>query len=913
MPVVVVESPAKAKTINKYLGSDYTVLASYGHVRDLPPKDGSVDPEHDFDMTWEVGADSRKHVKAIADALKDDNALILATDPDREGEAISWHLKEALTKRKSIKKDTEVRRVTFNAITKAAVTEAMQNPREIDAPLVEAYLARRALDYLVGFNLSPVLWRKLPGARSAGRVQSVCLRLIVEREMEIEAFRPREYWSVKALLSTPRGQEFEARLTVLAGKKLDRYDLANETQAEMAVQAVASRALHVASVEAKPASRNPSAPFMTSTLQQEASRKFGMGAKQCMAAAQRLYEAGHITYMRTDGIDMAPEAVHAARDAIKERFGADYVPSSPRMYKNKAKNAQEAHECIRPTDMRRDAPSLKLTDADQRKLYDLIWKRTLACQMAAARMERTTVEIASKDGEVGLRATGQVVLFDGFLKVYEEGRDDVVEDDDRRLPQISEGDAAKFAGTSLQPEFDKAGEKEGATPARDGRNGAAVLAGNGAVLALQHHTQPPPRYTEATLVKRMEELGIGRPSTYASVISTIQDREYVRKDKNRLIPEDKGRIVTIFLLNFFKRYVEYDFTAALEEELDDVSAGSRDYKELLAKFWRDFSAAIAETSELRISEVLDVLDDALAPQLYPPKEDGSDPRTCPLCGEGSLHLKTSRSGGFVGCSRYPECRYTRPIGGDAAEQGDRVLGVDQGDEITLRSGRFGPYVQRGEATAEQPKPPRASLPKGWAPDAMDLEKALTLLSLPRFIGSHPEDGEPIEAGIGRYGPYVKHNRLYANLKEVDEVFEIGINRAVDVLAEKASKRGGGRAAAKALKELGEHPEEGGAVNVMEGRYGPYVKWDKVNATLPKDTDPADVTMDMAVALIAEKAAKKGPKKKAAVKKPAAKKTAAKTGTAKKAAAKSSGNAKTAAKKPAAKKTAAKASAKTADE
>ena len=838
MPVVVVESPAKAKTINKYLGSDYTVLASYGHVRDLPPKDGSVDTEHDFEMKWEIGVDSRKHVKAIADALKDDDTLILATDPDREGEAISWHLEEALRKRKAIGKTTAVSRVVFNAITKTAVTEAMKNPREIDGDLVEAYLARRALDYLVGFNLSPVLWRKLPGARSAGRVQSVCLRLIVEREMEIEAFKAREYWSVKALLSTPRGQDFEARLTSLAGKKLDRYDIENATQAEMAVQAITSRDLTVTSVEAKPASRNPSPPFMTSTLQQEASRKFGMGARQTMSAAQRLYEAGYITYMRTDGIDMAPEAVHAARDAIKDLYGADYVPSSPRMYKNKAKNAQEAHECIRPTEMTRDASAIKTTDADQRKLYDLIWKRTLACQMESARMERTTVDIGSQDGQVGLRATGQVVLFDGFLKIYEEGRDDQAgDDDDKRLPQITEGDKT---------------EKRSVTPE-------------------QHFTQPPPRYTEATLVKKMEELGIGRPSTYASIVTTIQEREYVRKDKNRLIPEDKGRIVTIFLLNFFRKYVGYEFTANLEDELDKVSAGDLDYKQVLNRFWHDFSAAIAETSELRITEVLDVLDEALAPQLYPPREDGSDPRSCPLCGEGSLHLKTSRTGGFVGCSRYPECRYTRPIGGEGADGGDRVLGEDQGDEISLRSGRFGPYVQRGEVTEDNKKPPRASLPKGWSPDDMDLEKALLLLNLPREIGPHPEDGEMVEAGIGRYGPFVKHGKLYANLKDPDDVFTIGMNRAVEELAKKAASRGQGRAAAKPLKELGEHPEGGGAINIMDGRYGPYVKWEKVNATLPKDTDPQDVTLDMAIQLIAEKSAKSGKGKKA----PARKKAAAK--------------------------------------
>jgi len=846
MPVVVVESPAKAKTINKYLGSDYTVLASYGHVRDLPPKDGSVDPDHDFEMTWEVGNDSRKHVKAIADALKDDDALILATDPDREGEAISWHLQEALTKRRAIKKSTAVSRVTFNAITKSAVAEAMKNPRQVDTPLVEAYLARRALDYLVGFKLSPVLWRKLPGARSAGRVQSVCLRLIVEREMEIEAFNPQEYWTVKALLKTPRGQEFEARLVTLAGDKLDKFDLSNSTQAEMAVQAIQSRDLKVSAVEAKPANRNPSAPFMTSTLQQEASRKFGMGARQTMNAAQRLYEAGHITYMRTDGIDMAPEAVMAARDAIKERYGDDYVPNSPRMYKNKAKNAQEAHECIRPTDMRRDAPSLRLTDADQRKLYDLIWKRTIACQMTAARLERTTVDIISDDGQVGLRANGQVVLFDGFMKVYEEGRDDVVDDDDKRLPQLMQGD--KTAKRDIQPE--------------------------------QHFTQPPPRYTEATLVKRMEELGIGRPSTYASVITTIQDREYVRKDKNRLFPEDKGRIVTIFLLNFFRKYVGYEFTAQLEEQLDNVSAGDENYKDVLGHFWRDFSTAIAETSELRITEVLDVLDDALAPQLYPPREDGSDPRVCPKCGAGQLHLKTSRTGGFVGCGNYPECTYTRPIAGEGAEGDERVLGEDNGDEIHLKSGRFGPYVQRGEPTPENKKPPRASLPKGWSKDDMDLEKALTLLSLPREIGMHPEGGM-ITSNFGRFGPYVMHQLpdeakpVYANVKDPNDVFEIGMNRAVEILAEKRANPGrrGGGTAAKPLKELGEHPESGGPVNVMEGRYGPYVKWEKVNATLPKDVKAEDVTMDMAVALIAEKASKKGGKKKAPAKKKAATKKA----------------------------------------
>jgi len=854
MPVVVVESPAKAKTINKYLGADYTVLASYGHVRDLPAKDGSVDPGHDFAMTWEVAADSRKHVRAIAEALKTDDVLILATDPDREGEAISWHLQEALAP--TIRKGKQVSRVTFNAITKSAVTQAMKQPRQVDQALVDAYLARRALDYLVGFTLSPVLWRKLPGAKSAGRVQSVCLRLIVDREMEIEAFRAREYWTVAANLVTPRGQEFEARLTVLGGRKLDKYDIPTATAAELAVQAVTARSLTVKSVEARPASRNPYPPFMTSTLQQEASRKFGMGAKQCMGAAQRLYEAGHITYMRTDGIDMAPEAVMAARDEIRRRFGAAYVPDSPRMYKNKARNAQEAHECIRPTDMQASPDSLKL-EPDQRKLYDLIWKRTIASQMSAARMERTTVDLASADAQVELRATGQVVLFDGFLKVYEEGRDDE-DEDEGRLPQILQGEPA---------------EKRGITPE-------------------QHFTQPPPRYTEATLVKRMEELGIGRPSTYASILTTIQDRDYVRKDKNRLIPEDKGRLVTAFLSNYFRKYVEYDFTADLESQLDDVSAGERDYKEVLARFWRDFSAAIAETADLRIGEVLEKIDEFLGPHLYPPRADGSDPRLCQVCGTGRLHLKTARSGGaFIGCGNYPECRYTRPISvsgddGAAGFSDGQVLGQDEnGLPVTLRNGRFGPYVQRGEATAEHPKPPRASLPKGWTPESLTLERALMLLNLPRRIGPHPADGQMVEAAIGRFGPYVKHGATYANLADVDEVFTIGMNRAVEVIAQKAARGRGTAAAAQPLRDLGTHPD-GGVVQVMPGRYGPYVKWAKINATLPKDLSPDTVTLDEALALIAEKAGKggkvKAPRKAAA--KPAAKAAGAKTAVAKKPAA-----------------------------
>ena len=645
----------------------------------------------------------------------------------------------------------------------------MKNARQVDMPLVEAYLARRALDYLVGFNLSPVLWRKLPGSKSAGRVQSVCLRILTERETEIEAFRNREYWSVRVVLASPRGQEYEARLISLAGKKLDKFDLENQTQAELAEQAISSRELKIKAVEAKPASRNPSAPFMTSTLQQEASRKLGMGARQTMSTAQRLYEAGYITYMRTDGIDMAPEAVTMARDAIKNRYGANYIPPNPRVYKNKAKNAQEAHECIRPTDMTMDADSLKIIDGDQRKLYDLIWKRTLACQMEGARLERTAVEIGSDDGQIGLRATGQVILFDGFLRIYEEGRDDeVIEDEDKRLPQLNESEKADKR--SVKPE--------------------------------QHFTQPPPRFTEATLVKRMEELGIGRPSTYASIVTTIQDRGYVSKDRNRLVPEDKGRLVIAFLENYFRRYVGYGFTAELEAQLDDVSAGDRDYKDVLGRFWQDFSASIAETSELRITEVLEKINEVFEPHLFPANEDGTNPRLCPNCNLGKLSMRTARSGGaFIGCSNYPECRYTRAFGppGSEDESGippeGKLLGEDTEDQIYAFKGRFGPYVQRGQVTEGNKKPPRQSIPKEWPPTEVNLEQAVRLLSLPREIGPHPEDGIMVWANIGRYGPYLKHaestsNRggTNANLENIEEVFTVGMNRAVQLLAEKIASR-----------------------------------------------------------------------------------------------------------------------------
>ena len=849
MAVVVVESPAKAKTINKYLGSDFTVLASYGHVRDLPKKDGSVKPDEDFAMEWEVDTDGAKRVRAIAEALKGeaedgDDKLILATDPDREGEAISWHLLEALRKRRAVRKSTTIERVVFNAITKTAVTEAMKNPRDIDQPLVDAYLARRALDYLVGFTLSPVLWRKLPGSKSAGRVQSVALRLVVEREMEIEKFQAREYWSVSVEMTTPGGAKFTARLAELDGQKLDKFALGDEGAASKAVAAIEARQFAVASVEAKPATRNPYPPFTTSTLQQEASRKIGMSPKQTMSTAQKLYEAGHITYMRTDGVDMAPEAVAQARSVIASRFGDAYQPAQPRVYKSKQKNAQEAHECIRPTDMSKAAAEIVGLEADAKSLYDLIWKRSVASQMESARLERTTVDIRSPDAAVGLRATGQVVKFDGFLKLYQEDRDDAPaeggeEEDSSRLPAMSQGDAL---------------HREKVTPA-------------------QHFTQPPPRYSEAALVKRMEELGIGRPSTYASIISVIQDREYVRKDKGRLVPEDRGRLVTAFLENFFQRYVEYDFTASLEESLDDVSGGREEWKALLRRFWEDFHANAEDTLKLRNAEVIDKVNEALADHIFPPREDGAPPRQCPLCNMGQLSLKPGRYGAFIGCSNYPECKYTRQLGGEAApaeaaSADGKLLGQhpDTGEDVTLRVGRFGPYVQLGEPPeGSKEKPHRSSLPKGVAADEVELELAVQLLSLPRDVGPHPEDGEMITAGLGRYGPFVKHGSTFANLPDWRDALEVGLNRAVTLIAEKREKGGGRRSAAAPLRELGAHPEDGEPIAVYSGRYGPYVKHKKTNATLPKEIDPAAVTLEQAVELIAAKAGKKGSAKKAAKK------------------------------------------------
>ena len=850
--VVVVESPAKAKTINKYLGPDYEVLASYGHVRDLPAKDGSVLPDEGFAMTWSVDSRAEKRLKEITQAVKRAGRLYLATDPDREGEAISWHIAEELKRRKALK-GIEVKRVVFNEVTKSAVVEAFKHPRDLNDELIDAYLARRALDYLVGFTLSPVLWRKLPGSRSAGRVQSVALRLICEREAEIEIFRPREYWTIDVTLRNQADATFQARLTSLDGRKLERFDLPDQASADQARALLeGARRFMVGKIERKDVQRNPFPPFTTSTLQQESSRKLRLGATRTMRLAQQLYEGvdfqgetvGLITYMRTDGVQISQEAIQAARQTISDSFGDAYLPNSPRVYRSKAKNAQEAHEAIRPTDLSRRPEELRgKLEPDAWKLYELIWKRTLASQMASARLEQVGVDIAVDEGAAGLRATGSILTFDGFLRLYREDRDDPSESDetnDRRLPKLSENDNLS----------------------RD------------SVTADQHFTQPPPRYSEASLVKKLEELGIGRPSTYASIIQVLQDREYVRLDKRRFLPEDRGRLVTAFLTSFFERYVQYGFTADLETQLDEISGGRAQWQTVLQQFWDAFHAAVDETKDLRIAAVIDALDEDLGPHFFPidPEKPDVDPRACPSCGTGRLGLRIAKSGGFIGCSNYPECRYTRPLAVpvpgaedaklNGAEPKELGQDPDSGEGVTLRSGPFGPYIQLGEAS-DGAKPKRVSLPKGLALDEVSLDKALALLALPREIGTHPETGETISAGIGRYGPYLKHGKAFCSLKE-DDVLTVGLNRAVTLLAE-APRRG----QAAPGKPVGEHPD-GGPITLHSGRYGPYVKHGRVLASLPKSMAPEELDLETAVELIAKQAARKKAKKPA--KKSAAKKS-----------------------------------------
>ena len=847
MKVVIVESPAKAKTINKYLGNDYIVLASFGHIRDLPSKDGSVKPDEDFAMVWAVDSAAKKRISEIANALKDADELILATDNDREGEAISWHVLEVLNKKKALK-DKKIQRVVFNAITPNAIAKAMQNPRDIDMPLVDAYLARRALDYLVGFTLSPILWRKLPGSRSAGRVQSVTLRLVCDKELEIERFKPKEYWKVQTSLEKS-AKVFDARLLSIGDKKIDKHDVTNGDEAAKIKTAIDGGDFEVINVEKKPTKRNPYAPFTTSSLQQDASSRLGFSPTHTMRVAQKLYEGiniggqtvGLITYMRTDAVQISSEGISQTRDAISKEFGNDYLPEKPRIYQSKAKNAQEAHEAIRPTDLFRNPNQLKNLDADQLKLYSLIWKRVMASQMKAAEIARTTADIKVLNSDVILRAIGSVVTFPGFLALGGV-KEDNVKDDERELPKLEVGDKPELKSCEIEQNF----------------------------------TKPPARYTEASLIKKMEEIGIGRPATYANTIAVLKDRDYVRLEKKALFPEDRGRLVTAFLESFFTKYVAFDFTADLEHQLDEVSNGDLSYKQLLETFWKDFSAHTEEIKDLRITAVLDALNEILGDHIFPAREDGKDKRLCPTCEKGRLSLKLGKFGAFIGCENYPDCKHTAQLsesatGKSAGEMNqDEELGVDpdNGEIVYKKTGRFGPYVQRGDGKEAK----RSSIPKTWEPSSVDLEKALKLLALPRDVGEHPSDKKMIVANLGRYGPYVNHNGIYANLSDPDEVFSVGLNRAVDLLAEKAAS-GGKRAAATILKELGEHPD-GGAINVLDGRYGPYVKYQKTNATLPKDIEPKDVTLEQAIELIAAKA-KAPKKKKAAKKKPTKKKTAAK--------------------------------------
>ncbi|MGE3771269.1 MAG: type I DNA topoisomerase, partial [Bdellovibrionales bacterium] len=841
--VVVVESPAKAKTINKYLGSGYTVLASFGHVRDLPPKDGSVEPDNDFNMHWELSERAGRPLSDIAKALKGAGTLYLASDPDREGEAIAWHVKDVLRDKGALK-NVDVKRITFNEITKAAIKDAIANPRELDQPLIDAYLARRALDYLVGFSLSPVLWRKLPGSRSAGRVQSVALRLICERESEIEAFKAEEYWTIGANFQTSTGQVFPARLTQWRGKKLEKFDINNEAAATAVVNGLQGATFNVGSVERKQVRRNPYAPFTTSTLQQEGSRKLYLGATRIMRIAQQLYEGvdiggetvGLITYMRTDGVTIGADAINAIRNQIGKDFGNDYLPPAARVYQTKTKNAQEAHEAIRPTDIaRRPQDVAKYLDDEQKKLYTLIWQRTMASQMAAAVMDQVSVDIIANKEAAMFRATGSVVQFPGFLSVYQDAKEEEDNEENRRLPNVQQNETVDMA--DITPD--------------------------------QHFTEPPPRYSEASLVKTLEELGIGRPSTYASIMQVLQDRNYVKLDKRRFTPEDRGRLVTTFLMTYFKKYVEYDFTAKLEEELDEIAEAKTKYKKVLKEFWAGFHKAIDGTKDLRVSEVLDVLDAELGPHFFP---DGN--RTCPACKTGRLGLKLGKFGAFIGCSNYPECKHTQQLAvatdenGQApiASDGPKELGVDEktGLMITLRRGPYGPYVQLGEAPEkpkEKPKrkkgekaekipgPKRVSLPRGINAADLDLAMAQKLLTLPRDIGLHPDNADMITAGIGRFGPYLKWGATYKSIPAGDDVLTIGLNRAVDLLSTAKPKT--------PAVEVGKHPQNKKPILMATGRFGPYLKWGKIMATVPKEDRDGTLSLERAVEILAAKAEKGG--------------------------------------------------------
>ncbi len=848
--VVVVESPAKARTIERYLGPAYKVHASFGHVRDLVAKDGAVDPDNDFTMQYETPSDGRKHIQSIAADLAADGELFLATDPDREGEAIAWHILAALREgRGRPAPDFTAHRVTFHEVTRDAILDAFRKPGAINMDLVDAQQARRALDHLVGFTLSPILWRKLPGARSAGRVQSVALRLICERETAIDAFRQQEYWTIDVALTNPEGAPFSARLTRLDGKTLEKFGLPDETAAQQAAERAAAGEYRVTEIEKKQIERFPQPPFTTSTLQQEASRKLGFAAARTMRTAQSLYEGvtvdgtgvGLITYMRTDSVALAPAAVAAIRKMILRQFGERYRPDRPHRHRSRARNAQEAHEAIRPTDVERSPAKIGSQLApDQAKLYRLIWNRAVASQMEKARIDRVTAEIRNLDDSVGLRASGSAIAFDGFQKLYREDRDssetpEEIGKDDRRLPALTRGDRLECRGT--KPE--------------------------------QHFTIPPPRFTEASLVQKLEELGVGRPSTYVSIIAVLQDRDYVRLEKKRFVPSARGRIVTTFLECFFERYVEYDFTANLERRLDDISRGQVNWKQVLKEFWEGFKTNADEISEIRLRSIIDRLDAFLAPVVFSADESREDPRRCPQCSLGRIGLRIGKFGAFFGCSRYPDCRYTRNFGSDDGEQAGEPIPLGETDNrlVSLRTGRFGPYVQIGDQIAGEEKPKRVSLPPDIPPDAVDLDCALQLLALPRTIGKHPETQHSVEAGIGRYGPYVKHQKDYRSIPAGESVLTIGMNRAIDLLAQ---DRRGARSSNRVV--LGPHPDDDRDVTVQEGRFGPYVKHGKINASVPKEIPLDAVTLEQAVALLAKRAERNAAKKPRARKRTSTKKT-----------------------------------------
>ncbi|MDJ0625303.1 MAG: type I DNA topoisomerase [Candidatus Caenarcaniphilales bacterium] len=875
--VVIVESPAKANTIGKYLGKDYEVLASYGHIRDLPSKDGSVDPDEDFSMKWEVDSKSKKRIDDISKAVKQSENLLLATDPDREGEAISWHVYEVL-KDKNILKNKSVKRVVFNEITKRAITDAIQKPREIHQSLVDAYMARRALDYLVGFTLSPVLWRKLPGSRSAGRVQSVALRLICDREFDIEVFKPQEYWSIDADLETSNQNPFSAHLIELSGKKIERLTINNRAYADEAVEKIKDGNFSIESIEKKQVKRNPYPPFITSTLQQEASRKLGFSATKTMQIAQRLYEGiqldgetvGLITYMRTDGVNLASEAVASMRDYIKTEYGENYLPEAPRTFKSKVVNAQEAHEAIRPTAISRTPKSvIQYLDNDQLRLYELIWKRALACQMSNALFDQVAVDITSEDKSVKLRANGSVMIFDGFIKLYSEDKDEKSEGDDgdRRLPRMEEGE--KITCLGVNPE--------------------------------QHFTKPPPRYTEASLIKKLEELGIGRPSTYASIIRILQDRNYVQMEGKRFIPEDRGRLVTSFLCSFFDKYVEYSFTARLEEKLDEISSNKTTSKRVLTEFWKDFKDAVESTKDLSITLVLDKLDEALGEHFFPKSEDeNKDPRKCPKCEDGKLGLRLGKYGAFIGCSNYPDCKFTKQLkvsdGNndelDALASSPVELGNDPETNkvVYLCKGPYGFYVQLGTEEVIEPekqtvameepaeeltktgkkkkktskpkkpkvvKPKRASIPPGVNPSEMDFDRALKLLSLPREVGIYPETGEMIKAGIGRFGPFLQFGTLFVSVKKDDDIFTLDLNRATEIIQQSGKKK----------IDLGDFNKK--PVSIQKGRWGFFIVYNKLKIAIPKSKDPEKITLEEATSII-EKKLEKDKETKSKTSKPKAK-------------------------------------------